>query len=170
MVIRPKGVGEWTSTGRLVANGEARDERRDRAVAPARAGTRGTTVDGSRGGGRGRGRSQQGSHGSLVGEDAGETLDAAVGAGAALEHVEGLDPSRGRVDHLGDWSGLRTCKRGRGGHCDRVDGDGGAVEGEKSDEVEGDEGLPGGGDDKLGRCRSGVDCCCDVDVKCGQAL
>jgi len=148
-----------------VANGEARDERRSGTIALAPAGTGRTTVDGGRGR-RGRCRSQQGGHSVFVGEDARETLDASIGAGAALEHVEGLGPHRGRVDHLGSWSGLRTRKRGRVGHRDRV----GCVKGKKSDKIEGDEGFPGGGDDKLRGRRSGVDCCCDVDIKRSETL
>jgi hypothetical protein len=158
-----------TSTSRLVANGELRDERRDGAVALAPAGTGRTTVDGGRSR-SGRGRTQQGSHSIFVGEDARETLDASIGAGAALEHVEGLGPGRGRVDHLGSWSGLRTRKRGRVRNCGRVGCDGRPVEGKKGDEIEGDEGFPGGGDDKLRGCRSGVDNCCDVDIKRSEAL
>lgn len=114
---------------RLVANREARDERRDSAVALPPAGTGRTTV----GGGRGRsdrGGSQQGGHRIFVGEDTRETFDASIGSGAALEHVEGLGPGRGWVENLREWRSLSTCKRGRVRNCSGVDWDGGPVEGE----------------------------------------
>ena len=86
-----------------MANGEARDDRRDDAVALAAAGTgrgngRGTgrtTIGRGRGRGRGRssrGRCQQGSHNIFVGEDARETFDTSIGTSAALKQVEGLGP------------------------------------------------------------------------------
>src|SRR5258706_11119882 len=95
----------------LVANREAWDERRNSAVALPPAGTGSTTVGGSRGR-SGRGGSQQGGHSIFVSEDAREAFDASIGASAALEHVEGLGPGRGWVEHLGEWSSLRTCKGG----------------------------------------------------------
>jgi hypothetical protein len=149
-----------------VANRDAR-ERRNGAVALAPACTGRSTVDGGRGR---RGRSQQGSHSSFVGEDAREPLDASMGGGATLEHVEGLGPSRRGIDHLRSRSNLRTRKRGRGGDCEQVGWDGGAIEGKKSDKIEGDEGFPGGRDDKLRLRRSGVDYCCDVNIKRSETL
>lgn len=149
---------------RLVANREARDERRDSAV-----GTRRTTVGGGRGR-SGRGRSQQGGHGVFVGKDAREAFDASIGSSAALEHVKGLGPGGGRVEHLREWSSLRTRKRGRVWNCGRGGCDERPVQGKKGDEIEGDKGFPGSGDYKLGWCRSSVDCCCDVDIKRGEAL
>lgn len=104
-----------------MANREARDERRDSAVGTGR-----TTV----GGGRGRssrGRTQQGGHGIFVGKDAREALDASIGSSAALEHVKGLGPGRGRVEHLRERSSLRTRKRGRLWNCSRGGCDGGPV-------------------------------------------
>ena len=134
-----------------MANREARDKRRDSAEAPPRAGTGRTTVGGGRGR-SGRGRSQQGGHSIFIGEDAREALDASIGSSTALEHVEGLGPGRGRVEHLRERSGLRTRKRGRVWDCGRVDCDGGPIQGEKGDEIEGDEGFPGSGDYKLRWC------------------
>lgn len=154
-----------------MANREAWDERRDSAVALPPASTGRTTVGGGRGRG-GRGGSQQGGHRIFVGEDTREAFDASIGSGAALEHVEGLGPGGGWVENLREWSGLRTCKRGRVRNCSGVDGngDGGPVEGEKGDEIEGDKGFPGSGDHKLRWCRSCVNCCCDVNIKRGEAL
>jgi len=153
-----------------VANREARDERCDSGVALPPAGTGRTRVGRGRRGRRGRGRSQQGGHSIFVGKDAREALDASIGSGAALEHVEGLGPGRGRVDHLGSRGSLRTRKRGRGGNCDRVGRDGGPIQAKKGDEIEGDQGFPGGGDYKMRGCRPGVDYCCDMDIKRGEAL
>ena len=154
---------------RLVANREARDEGRDSAVALPPAGTGRTTV--GRGRGRsGRGGSQQGGHRIFVGEDTREAFDASIRSGPALKHVERLGPGRGWVENLREWSSLRTCKRGRRRNRSGVDWDGGPVEGEEGDEIEGDKGLPGSGDHKLRWCRSRVNCCCDVNVKRGEAL
>jgi hypothetical protein len=80
---------------RLVGNREPWNERRNGAVALTSAGTGGTTIDGGRSRsdrGRGRSGSQQGIYSIFVGEDAGETLDASIGASAVLELVEGLGP------------------------------------------------------------------------------
>ena len=153
----------------LVANREAWDERRDSAVALPPASTGRTMVGGSRGR-SGRGGSQQGGHSIFVSEDTGETFDASIGASAALEHVEGLGPGRGWVEHLGEWSGLRTRKGGCGRNYSRVDWDGGPVQGKQGDEIKGDKGFPGSGDYKLRWCRSSVNCCCDVNIKRGEAL
>ena len=153
----------------LVANREAWDERRDSAVALPPAGAGRTTVGGSRGRGC-RGGSQQSSHSSFVSEDTREAFDPPVGASAALEHVEGLGPGRGWVEYLGEWSSLRTRKGGCVRNYCRVDWDGGPVQSEQGDEIKGDKGFPGSGDYKLRWCRSSVNCCCDVNIKCGEAL
>ena len=65
---------------------------------------------------------------------------------------------------------MRTRKRRRLGHRNGVGCDRRTVEGKKSDKIEGDEGFPGGRNNKLRGRRSGVDHCCDVDIKRSETL